>query len=245
MHAGVHTEMAFQVIKDYPNPDLFNFLMAGMAKQGTGETEATKTQWMKEWMDAPDEEHHSSKMQNDHSYKIQKTSNGFQIKFIDDCENQATVIARLKYAARDINEWEVEEEYRVCAIELAKSIHWVVDMSTPPHTIVGWDNDTHSKIENHFDKRWKDFYDKSVIKWNRKTEIDDIYKWAKGFVEKNYDRNLKLLEMYNSKGSILKEAGQALGKEVILEVAQNLADYFALLEKNLNLKKMLNTLKGS
>jgi hypothetical protein len=245
MHAGVHTEMAFQVIKDYPNPDLYNFLLAGMAKPGAGESETTKIKWMKEWMDMPDNEKHHSKMLNDHSYKLEKASKGFQIKFISNRADQATVIARLKYAARDIDEWEVEEEYRVCAIELAKSIHWVIDMTTPPHIIADWSDELHSKVEDHFDSQWKKFYDKSAINWKGKTKIPDIYLWAKGFVEEKYDRNLGLLKTYQSKGSILKDEGQKIGKEVILDVAQNLANYFVFIEKRIDLKKMIAALKGS
>ncbi len=62
---------------------------------------------------------------------------GFRIVFAKSGDDQATVVARLKYAARSVKEWKVEEEYRSCALELAKSIHWVIDMSSPSHVVAG------------------------------------------------------------------------------------------------------------
>lgn len=243
MHAKVHKEMALQVIEDYPNANLLRFLIEGVAKPEWKKDMKTKVKWLKEWMDMPDNKKHSSKMKNDHSYKIEKTDKGFKIKFIGGRGEQATVIARLKYDSRDIKEWKVEEELRASALELAKSIHWVVDFSTPPHTTVGWSDKEHSEIEKDFDKLWKEFYDKDKINFGRKKEIKDIYRWAKKFVEDRYERNMKLLALYRSGGSIKDTNGKNLGKEVICDVAQNLADYLSYQDRVLDFGEMAGLLK--
>jgi hypothetical protein len=240
MKAIVHTEMTFKFLTDYPNKDLRKFLLEGTAKIGWKEKkiEAKKEQWLKEWMDMPDNVKHSSKMSNDHSYKIERAQGKFKIAFAGTKVEQATVVARLKYAARDIKEWCVEEEYRVCAISLAKSIHWVVDMSTPPHTLAGWDDRLHSKIETDFDNLWKSMYDLSVIKLGRKDLITDVYRWAKGNIEERYAKNCAILDLYKSGGSIKKGPGKDMGMDVIKNLTQNLADYFAYIDKKINFSKM-------
>jgi hypothetical protein len=236
MHAGIHKEMAFKVLSDYPNKDLFTFLLEGTAKPEWKENEATKIKWLKEWMDMPDDKKHSSKQKNDHSYKLVKDVKGFHVKFINKTLDQATVVARLKYAFRDAKEWKIEEEERACAIEIAKSIHWVIDFSTPPHTVADWPDKEHSAIETHFDKMWQKYYDVGMIKFKGNPPIQDVYLWAKKFAEDKYDRNVKLLDLYKSGKNILNGEGQVLGKEVIQDVAQNLAIYFSQIEKTI-LKK--------
>ena len=102
MYAAIHKDMAFQVISDYPKATALEFLLKGVAKPEWGTDEATKRKWLKEWMDMPDDSKHSSKMKNDHSYKLAKADNGFRIVFAKSTDDQATVVARLKYAARDV-----------------------------------------------------------------------------------------------------------------------------------------------
>lgn len=242
MHVGIHREMAFQVLQDHPNPKLLEFLIEGTTKPEWKKNKKTQKEWLKEWMDMPDNSKHSSKMKNDHSYKVEKQGNKFHIRFIGNRADLATVIARLKYDSRDVKEWVVEEELRTCAIELAKSIHWVVDLSTPPHTVAAWDEKQHSRVEKDFDKMWKQFYDKGEVKFGRKNEIKDIYRWAKKFVEDRYDRNYRLYEIYKAKGSISKDEGEKIGREIIHDLAQNLADYLAYFEKKMDFSKMLAAL---
>lgn len=243
MLAKIHKEMAYKIISDYPKTSVLQFLLNGIAKPEWKTDEKTKIKWLKEWMDMPDNSKHSSKLKNDHSYKLTKENGKFRIVFAKSGADQATVIARLKYSSRDIKEWEVEEEYRTCALELAKSIHWIIDLSSPSHTSFGWDTDKnvnyHSKIETDFDKVWETYYDKSRIKFGRKNKIDDIYRWAKRFVETKYDRNIELLNIYKTKGSILSGKGKQLGMEVILDLAQNLADYLAYIDKKINFVKVV------
>ena len=245
MLAKIHKEMAFQIISDYPKTSVKDFLLNGIAKPDWEKDEQTKIKWLKEWMDMPDDSHHSSKLKNDHSYKITKDGKRFKIVFAKSGDDQATVIARLKYSARDIHEWKVEEEYRVCALELAKSIHWVIDLSSPSHTSYGWEaeqnNGTsyHSKIEHDFDKVWQKYYDKNNIKWCKKNPFNDIYKWGKKFVEDKYERNLKLLELYQGKKTMIKNKdAENIGREVILDLVQNLADYLSYIDKRINFDKM-------
>ncbi|MBA4406125.1 hypothetical protein C0389_02505 [bacterium] len=249
MLAKIHKEMAFQIISDYPKQSVKEFLLNGIAKPEWKKDNATKIKWLKEWMDMPDNSHHSSKLKNDHSYKITKDGKRFKIVFAKSGFDQATVISRLKYSARDIAEWKVEEEYRVCALELSKSIHWVIDLSSPPHTLFGWESEQnngtsyHSKIENDFDKVWPKYYDKNKIKWGKKNPFDDIYKWAKNFVEDRYERNMKLLELYRSKKTMIKNKdAENLGREVILDLAQNLADYLSYIDKKIDFDKMVTLL---
>lgn len=243
MHAKIHREMTFRVLQDHKNPKLLEFLIEGSAKPEWKKKKREKEEWLKEWMDMPDNKNHCSKMSNDHSYKIEKNGDKFRIKFIGNKADLATVIARLKYDSRDVKEWAVEEEPRTCAIELAKSIHWVVDFSTPPHTAAAWDDAQHSRVEKDFDKLWEKYYDKTKVKFGRKAYIKDIYRWAKDFVEAKYERNHKLYEIYKDKGSISKGIGAKIGQEVILDLAQNLADYFAYFDKKIDFGKMLKALK--
>ena len=244
MQQEVHREMAFQALSDYPNKDLLTFLLLGVSKPEWGKDEAIKIKWLKEWMDMPDNQRHTSKLKNDHSYKIAKTPTGFEVKFIAKTLDQATVVARLKYAVRDIDEWETEEEPRPCAIALAKSVHWVIDSSTPPHTLADWGTKEHSAIETDFDNTWKDLYKKAAVTYGRKNQIKDVYLWAKSFIEEKYDRNCRLLKIYTSKGSIKKGDGAPLGQEVIQDVLQNLADYFAHIENKIDLKKLIAAFKS-
>lgn len=238
MHAKIHKEMAFQVLSDCPKPSVMEFLLKGISKPEWNKDDATKRKWLKEWMDMPDDSKHSSKMKNDHSYKLLKLEKGFRISFAKSADDQATVVARLKYSSRDVKEWEVEEEYRCCALELAKSIHWVIDSSSPAHVIAGWSDADHSRLEKDFDQVWASYYDKSQIKYGRKKEIRDIYRWAKKKIEDQYDRNLQLKQLYEGGNSIKKGDGQAIGKEVIREIAQSLADYIAYIDRMINFDKV-------
>lgn len=241
MLAEIHKEMAFQILADNPKHSVLNFLLNGIAKPEWRKNQSTKVRWLKEWMDMPDDSRHGSKLKNDHSYKIYKDGNRFRIKFAESGADQATVIARLKYSARDIREWKIEEEYRTCALELAKSIHWVIDLTSPSHTTVGWDDkiNYHSKLENDFDKVWRKYYDKTKIKFGRNNEIKDIYRWAKKFVEDKFERNMELLKLYQAKGSVQKADGEKLGRAVIQDIAQNLADYFAFIDKRIDFDKLV------
>jgi hypothetical protein len=241
MKVGIHTDMALQVLRDCPNKDILTFLLEGTVKIGWKEKKdnSKKEQWLKEWMDMPDNKKHSSKMSNDHSYKIEKDGKKFKIVFAGTKTEQATVVARLKYAVRDIKEWKVEEEYRVCAIALAKSLHWVIDMSSPPHTLAGWDDKLHSKAETDFDASWKSFYKPSLIKFGRKGIITDVYGWAKGNIESRYSKNELLLKLYSSGGSIKKGDGTTLGEDVIKNLAQNMADYLAYIDSKIDCSKLV------
>jgi hypothetical protein len=235
MHAGVHKEMAFQVLQDYSNPSLLQLLLKGVAKPDWRMSGKTREQWLMEWMDMPDDRKHSSKMRNDHSYKIEKDRQGkFRIRFIATTRDQATVIARLKYDSRDVKEWKVEEEWRTCALELAKSIHWVIDLSTPPHTVAGWTDGAHSAIEKDFDALWRGWYDKKHVDAGRKQKIGDIYRWAKAFVEGRFARNDALRQAYESGGSIRKKPSDKLGAEVIADVVTNLGAYIAHMDRLIN-----------
>ena len=244
MKAKIHKEMAYQVIIDYPEPQLAEFLIKGVAKPDWNKDRVTRIRWVKEWMDMPDDKKHSSKLSNDHSYKIAKKGNSYTVQFNQGNAEQATVVARLKYAVRDMREWRVEEEPRICALELLKSIHWVVDMSSPSHTIVGWDDRLHSKVETDFDAVWTKFYDKKSIEFKRSTDMEDIYRWARAFIVSKYDRNEKLLNLYKLGGSIRSGDGAALGREIITDIGQNLADYFGYCDKMLNYNKLQAELPG-
>ena len=58
-------------------------------------------------------------------------------------------------------------------------------------------------------------------------------------MENKYDRNMKLLEFYKSKNSMIKnKETEILGREVIQDLAQNLADYLAYIDKKINFDKM-------
>jgi hypothetical protein len=246
MKSIIHREMAFQVLSDFPNPQLLEFLIEGVAKKEWKKSRGTKERFLKDWMDMPDSNKHGSKLKNDHSYKLRKTDKGFKVEFAKTGGDQATVVARLKYAARDIKEWKEEEEYRVCALELAKSIHWLIDVSSPSHTLAGWTDKLHSRLEKDFDRIWRPTYTsgQKQIVFSRKNRIKDIYRWAMDFARASYDRNARLLEVYQQGGSILKGKGVALGREVILDIAQNLADYLAFTEKRIALPQSLAGLKA-
>ncbi len=233
MLAGIHKEMAYQILLDHPKQSALEFLLAGISKPEWKKNDATKIKWLKEWMDMPDNSRHSSKMRNDHSYKLTKDCNRFRIVFAKTGGDQATVVSRLKYAARSANEWKVEEEYRTCAIEIAKSLHWIIDMCAPPHTTAGWGTKEHSKIESDFDKLWKKIYDKNKIKFDRKNAIDDIYKWAKRNIENHYDINIELHNIYKIGKTIKTGRGAELAEKVILNLAQNFADYIAYTNKRI------------
>ena len=242
MKAIIHKELTFQIISEFPNPNALEFLLKGISKPEWGKDRPTKIRWLKEWMDMPDSNTHSSKLKNDHSYKLTRSNGKFKIVFAKTGTDQATVVARLKYSARNVKEWQLEEEYRACALELAKSFHWVVDMSSPSHVIFGWDNKLHSKIEGHFDMLWKKYYDKNKIKFNRKNSIKDIYRWAKQNIEDSYERNKELLSIYKEKGTIKDGRGAELGKEVIQNLVQNIADYLHYINKKIDFNKMIENL---
>jgi hypothetical protein len=237
MKALIHKEMAFKIISDYPKKSLLTFLLNGIAKPEWKKNPSTKIKWLKEWMDMPDNVGHS-KMQNDHSYKLIKTEKGFRISFINNKADQATVVARLKYDARDVIEWKQEEEYRACALELAKSIHWVIDFSSPPHTVYAYTNEMHSKLESYCDKVWNSFYDKTNIDFNSKNKIKDLYQWAKIFIETKYDRNFELLQLLKNKASLETGRGRHLIKEVIQDISQNLVDYLKYIDAKIDFDKM-------
>lgn len=250
MKKGVHMEMAYQVISDYATEKgckCQEFFIEGVVSQlwskKVRENRNERIRQLKEWMDMPDSNKHSSKMSNDHSYKIQKDNGKFHIVFAKSNVEQATVLARLKSAARDMKEWKEEDEYRVCALEILKSIHWIVDFNSPAHVTAGWSNDCHSKSEDDFDKKWKAFYDKSKIKFGRKDIIKDLYRWAKGIVETNYDRNMKLKKLYEDGKSIKDTVNEKIGKEVIFDIAQNMADYLAYCDKKIDFKDSFAKLK--
>lgn len=238
MYSVIHREMTYQIISEFPNPAALEFLLKGISKKEWKINYPENIRWLKDWMDMPDSKIHSSKFKNDHSYKLTKSNGKFKIVFAKRADDQATVVARLKYSARSVKEWKEEEEYRACCLELAKSFHWIVDISSPSHVISGWDKALHSKIETHFDKYWKKYYDKSKIKFKRKNAIGDIYRWAKKNIEDSYNRNNELLEIYKNKGTIKDGRGAVLGKEVIQNLAQNLVDYLYFIDKKIDFNKV-------
>jgi hypothetical protein len=245
MHEKVHTELTYKFFQDYNKPAL-DFLLASIAKNDWEWDDKSRVEWLKKWMDMPDSKVHSSKIKNDHSYKIKKVGKIYKIEFAKTGADQATVVARLKYDFRDVTEWKKEHEYRTCGIELAKSIHWIIDFSTPPHTLVGWDDKLHSKFETDCDKNWLNLYNFSIskVKLNRKSFIKDIYLWAKNNIENRYDTNSDLLLLYKNKGSILKDKGVALGQDMMLNLLQNFADYLAYVNKRIDFGKSLKLLNS-
>ncbi|MDD8026774.1 MAG: hypothetical protein PHI34_09680 [Acidobacteriota bacterium] len=245
MKKGIHREMAFQVIQDDAATAPSEFLLYGVAKPEWKKDLPTKIRWLKDWMDMPDDSRHGSKTRNDHSYKLRRTGKRFSLEFGRGKGEQSTVVARLKYSARDLREWKVEEEYRVCALELAKSIHWVIDFSSPAHTVAGWPDKLHAKAESDFDRLWRELYKPAEIVFGRRQLVKDVYRWAKGFIESRYDRNLGLLEAYQRGESIRDAALQGTAREVIRDVAQNLADYLAYCDRTLSFDKTLGPLKRS
>lgn len=246
MHAKVHMDLTYEFLSLPKNKEALDFLLLAVAKPEWNWNDNSKIEWLKKWMDMPDSKVHSSKIKNDHSYKIKQVGNKFQIEFAKKGSDQATVVARLKYDFRDVTEWKKEHEYRTCGIELAKSIHWVVDLSTPPHTFAGWDDKLHSKIEKDFEKNWKTIYDKTIkdVKFKRKNIIKDIYRWAKKNIEDRYTINKQILELYKNNGSILKGNGIKLGQDVMKNLLQNLADYFAYVDQKINFSNTYELLKS-
>jgi hypothetical protein len=250
MKKMIHMEMAYQVIADFSaerKNDCLEFLIEGVVSPLWSETvrrdRNARIRQLKEWMDMPDDKKHSSKMSNDHSYKLEKAGDRLKIRFAKTDVEQATVLSRLKHSAREIKEWKEEDEYRVCALELLKSVHWVVDFNSPAHVCAGWDDACHSKSESDFDGKWRGLYDKSRIAFGRKAVIKDSYRWAKAIAEKNYERHLKLKRLYEDGRSIADPANEEIAREVIFDIAQNLADYLAYTDKRIDFKATLAKLK--
>lgn len=241
MHAKIHSDMTYKFLQDYPNKNALDFLLGSIAKSEWNWADKSRIEWLKKWMDMPDSKVHTSKIKNDHSYKIKKVGKKYKIDFAKSGADQATVVARIKYDFRDVTEWKKEHEYRTCGIELAKSIHWIIDFSTPPHTISGWNDTTHSKFEKDCDKNWKSLYDNCLtnVKFNRKKHIKDIYRWAKQNIEDRYEANLKLLNLYQNGGSITKGKGKTMGTEMMTNLLQNLADYLAYVDRRIDFEDSL------
>ncbi len=237
MHGNIHPEMTYRVIQAYPNKELLEFLLLSMARPDWSEkvkTRESRIEWLKKWMDAPDDSKHGSTARNDYSYKLRKQGERLKLVFGKGPGEQATVVARLKYAARDLREWTVEEEPRICGLELAMCMHWVVDLSSPPHMYADCDQKLHDKIEDHFDKFWKTAYTniESTIKFGRKDLITDVYKWVKNHIECRYDQNVTLMNAYKSGKTMLKDSAcESLSINVVKDIAQNLADFLTYAEK--------------
>jgi hypothetical protein len=139
-----------------------------------------------------------------------------------------------------------EDEPRVCALELAMCMHWVVDMSTPPHCYSDCDQDLHSKIEDDFDKfyvkEWPAIEGKVQIT-NPKNEIKDVYRWAKGLIEGSYDRNEALIGAYKN-GKTLKDPAVAeMGRAVLKDMGQNVADFLAFADGRIKFENAYESLK--
>jgi hypothetical protein len=247
MHGLIHTDMALKVISQDANA--LAFLLNGVSKPRWKTPDTQKETWLKEWMDSPDHKGHQFISKNDHSYKLDKEKNKFVIRFIKKRADQGTVVERLKLSVRQILDWKTEEEYRICSIELAKSIHWIVDVTSPPHTSFGWEEDEnngknlHCEIESDFDNEWKKLLDLNKTEFGRANEIKDIYKWAKALAESRYDRNIELLKLYRANKSIKKPEGKKLAQDVIQDIAQNIADYLAFIDKKIKFNLIIPKLK--
>lgn len=157
-------------------------------------------------------------------------------------------MARLKYDARDIKEWMVEDEPRVCALELAMCMHWVVDMTSPPHAYANCDQDLHGTIEKDFDKfftkEWPGI-EGQIKLTGRKGQIKDVYRWAKAFIEGSYNRNEALIDAYkNGKSLAGGPATAALGKAVLKDIGQNVVDFLAFIDGRIDFKKANAELKA-
>ncbi len=242
MQKGIHREMTYKILEDFPIPNALQFLLKGIAKKEWEIEDADYPRRLQDWIDMPDSNVHLSRLMNDHSYKLDKNNGKFKIEFARTHFEQSTVVARLTYSSRGVEEWQEEDEYRACALELAKSLHWVVDMSSPSHVIVGWDKKLHTKLEEDFDDLWGKYYDKGKINFKRKNEIKNIYKWAKQNIENSYKRNSELLTIYSNKGTIKDGRGSELGKEVIQNLAQNVVDYLHYINKKIDFDKLVTFL---
>ncbi len=250
MHKTVHRELPFDIISLYPKKELREFLLLSMVKPGWNkklQNEKTRIDWLKQWMDSPDDTGHNSAPRNDHSYKIRKEGGRFKLVFGGSKQEQATVVARLKYDARDVYEWMVEEEPRVSALELSICMHWVVDMTTPSHACADCDQKVHGEMEKDFEtfygKEWPSLRDQVVFK-GRQNIVKDVYRWGKGFIEGHYDRNIALVDAYKQKKTILKDLDAAkLGKDVLLDIGQNVADMLTFLDKRIEYDRAYAMLK--
>jgi hypothetical protein len=250
MHANVHRELPFKVISAYPVTELKDFLLLSMSKPDWGkstQTQASRIEWLKEWMDSPDDQGHGSAPRNDHSYKLRREKDRFRLVFGRGKGEQATVVARLKYDARDVDEWAFEEEPRVSGLELAICMHWLVDMTTPPHTCADCDQKLHCSIENAFDRYWKGVWPgiEPKLKFTcGRSKITDVYRWAKGFIESRFDRNEALLKAFKEERSLSKNPATAkLAHGVITDIGQNVADFLCLMDKKINFKKTYEMLR--
>jgi len=249
MHAEIHRELPYRVISLYPKKELLEFLLLAMVHPKWREKlkiRANRIDWLKEWMDTPDDTKHGSAVRNDHSYKLKKVGNRFELVFAKSKGEQATVVARLKYDARDVKEWMVEDEPRVCALELAMCMHWVVDMSSPPHCYADCDQDLHGEIETDFDefyaKEWPAI--EGQVKFTgRKGLISDIYRWAKAYIESTYGQNEALIGAYKS-GKSLKDPDVAeMGRQVLKGMGQNVADFLIFTDGRIKFEKAYESLK--
>ena len=250
MHAKIHKELPFRVISIYPKKELLEFLLLAMVHpkwRDELKTRANRVKWLKEWMDAPDDSKHGSAVRNDHSYKLRKTGNRYQLVFAKSKGEQATVVARLKYDARDVKEWMAEDEPRVCALELAMCMHWLVDMTSPPHVYADCAQKLHCKIEKDFDKFYTSEWpaiEGQIKLTGRKGKIKDVYRWAKAFIEGTYDRNETLINAYkNGKTLAGDPATAALGKAVLKDIGQNVADFLAFVDGRIKFEKAYAELK--
>jgi len=251
MHAKIHKELPYRVIEIYPKKELLEFLLLAMVHPKWRDKLKARTnriKWLKEWMDAPDDTKHGSAVRNDHSYKLKKVGNRYDLVFAKSKGEQATVVARLKYDARDVKEWMVEDEPRICALELAMCMHWVVDMTSPSHAYSDCDQDLHGKIEKDFDQFWKDAWpavEGQIKLTGRKGQIKDVYRWAKAFIESHYGQNEALINGYkNGKTLARDKATAALGKAVLKDIGQNIVDFLAFIDGRIDYKKAYAELKA-
>lgn len=88
MKKDIHMEMAYQVITDYATEKdckCQEFFIEGVVSplwsKKVRENRNERIRQLKEWMDMPDNKKHSSKMSNDHSYKLKKENGKFKIVF--------------------------------------------------------------------------------------------------------------------------------------------------------------------
>ncbi len=240
MHGIIHRDMAYQVIEDFSKDVVLEYLLLCMVRPdwpASKRTQENRIEWLKEWMDTPDDAKHGSTCRNDHSYKLKKEGSRYKLVFGGGTGEQATVVARLKYDARDLREWRVEEEPRVCGLELAICMHWVIDMSSPPHMYADCDQKVHYKIEDHFDKVWNANYAqiKPQIDFSGVTPITDVYNWARHHIESRYDQNDELITAYKDKKTLLKDDRcKELALCVIKDIAQNIIDFLVFAKTQVN-----------
>ncbi len=249
MHAKIHRELPYRVISIYPKKELLEFLLLAMVHPKWREKlkkRENRIEWLKEWMDTPDDSKHGSTLRNDHSYKLKKEGDKFKLVFGKSGQEQATVVARLKYDARDIKEWMVEDEPRVCALELAMCMHWVVDVTSPSHCYADCDQDLHGKIETAFDKfypaEWPAI--ESQIKFaGRKDVIKDVYRWAMASVQSRYDQNEAVVKAFRDEKTFKDPAVATLGRAVLKDIGQNVADFLVFVDGRINFEKAYESLK--